>query len=287
MDTGLDLACQEAAGRVFGRVLNRTDPFPILRMSYPWFLISAHILHIIPIFILHFSFSSTTLPSSQEYNVKSSLSISPCHDHELTLSTAYTDYSIHRVQHTLRTAYNEYSIHPVQHTPSTAYTQYSIHWGEHPPKIVYLPFILMVKSWLMNVAWASGMPPYTIHHSQPGLPESSKVKSSCHVPTGARWLTDIYSLSTQRAVHRPTPSTHPISLDHGLQVDLQTQSLAASRCIFKLTRSRLPSVSLNFHDYGLQVRTIMASKCISPNSLDYSLQVHLPTRSTAASKFAW
>jgi len=41
------------------------------------------------------SFSSTTLPSSQQHNVKSSLSISPCHHHELTMSAAYTEYSIH------------------------------------------------------------------------------------------------------------------------------------------------------------------------------------------------
>jgi len=46
------------------------------------------------------SFSSTTLPSSQEHQVKSSLSISPCHHYELTLSAAYTKYSIHQVQHT-------------------------------------------------------------------------------------------------------------------------------------------------------------------------------------------
>jgi hypothetical protein len=46
-----------------------------------------------------------------EYKVKSSLSISPCHDHELTLSTAYTEYSIHQV-----------------------------------PKIVCFPFFLMVTS---------------------------------------------------------------------------------------------------------------------------------------------
>jgi len=50
-------------------------------------------------------FSSTTLPSSQEHNVKSSLSISPCYHRELILSTAYTEYSIHRVQHTPSTAY--------------------------------------------------------------------------------------------------------------------------------------------------------------------------------------
>jgi len=62
-----------------------------------------------------------------EHKVKSSLSISPCHDHELAPSIAYTEYSIHRVQHTPSTAYTEYSIHRVQHTPSTAYTEYSIH----------------------------------------------------------------------------------------------------------------------------------------------------------------
>jgi len=39
-----------------------------------------------------------------EHKVKSSLSISPWHDHELTPSTAYTEYSIHRVQHTPNTA---------------------------------------------------------------------------------------------------------------------------------------------------------------------------------------
>jgi len=51
------------------------------------------------------SFSSTTLPSLQEHKVKSSLSISPCHHHELTPSAAYAECSIHRVQHTPSTAY--------------------------------------------------------------------------------------------------------------------------------------------------------------------------------------
>jgi len=63
---------------------------------------------LVPIFIPHLS--SFTIIA--EHKVKSSLSISACHDHELTLSTAYTEYSIHRVQHTPSTAYTEYSIHP-------------------------------------------------------------------------------------------------------------------------------------------------------------------------------
>src|SRR5882757_4912419 len=57
----------------------------------------------VPIFIPHLSFSTIIA----EHKVKSSLSISPCNDHELTLSTAYTEYSIYRVQHTPSTAYTQ------------------------------------------------------------------------------------------------------------------------------------------------------------------------------------
>jgi len=70
-----------------------------------------------------------------------------------------------------------------------------------------------------------------------------------------------YSLSTRRAVHRPPPSTRPISLNHSLQVYIQTRSITAS----KFARSQPPSAS--------------------PNSLDYGLQVHLSTRSITASKY--
>jgi len=78
-----------------------------------------------------------------QYNVKSSLSISPCLDHELTLSTAYTKYSMHQVKH----------------TPSTAYTKYSIYWMQYPLKFVCVPIFLMIMSWPRNVTSASGMPP--------------------------------------------------------------------------------------------------------------------------------
>ena len=95
----------------------------------------------------------------------------------------------------------------------------------------------------------------------------------------ASQLTDEWSLSTRRAVHWPPPSTRPISLGHSLR-----------------------SVSPNSHDSGLQVRTIMASECISklarsycrcasPSSLDHGLQVNLQIRSITTckcfSKFAW
>jgi len=92
----------------------------------------------VPISIPHLSFSTII----EEHKVKSSLSISPCHDHELTLSTAYTEYSIHRVQH----------------TPSTAYTQdclSSLHSHDH--------------ELTPDVASASGIPPYKIDRHQPAL----------------------------------------------------------------------------------------------------------------------
>ena len=61
----------------------------------------------ISLFLVH---NSTIIT---EHKVKSSLPILPCHEHELALSRAYTEYSIHRVQHTPSTAYTVYSIHPV------------------------------------------------------------------------------------------------------------------------------------------------------------------------------
>jgi len=61
-----------------------------------------------------------------EHKVKSSCSISPCHDHELTPCTAYMEYSIHRVQHTPNTAYTEHSMREVQHSLSTASTHHCL-----------------------------------------------------------------------------------------------------------------------------------------------------------------
>jgi len=71
--------------------------------------------------ISHFLIHNST--SIAEHKVKSSLCISPCHDHELTPSC---------------------SIHRVQHTPSPAYTECSIHRVQYTPKIVRRPFILTI-----------------------------------------------------------------------------------------------------------------------------------------------
>jgi hypothetical protein len=52
-----------------------------------------------------------------KHEVKPSLSISPCHDQELSPSAAYTEYSIHQVKHTPSTAYTEKCIHRVLRHP--------------------------------------------------------------------------------------------------------------------------------------------------------------------------
>jgi len=85
-----------------------------------------------------------------EHQVKSSLSISPYDDHELTASTAYSEYSIHQVQ--------------------------------DPPKIVCLPYIRTMGSWPRISASASGVSPYTIDCHLLALHVRSKVQSHGHIP---------------------------------------------------------------------------------------------------------
>jgi hypothetical protein len=76
-------------------------------------LCSPHHSHIHPssLFLVH---NSTIIA---EHIVRSSLSISLCHDHQLTLCTAHMEYSRQRKQHTLSTAYAKYSIHQRMFVP--------------------------------------------------------------------------------------------------------------------------------------------------------------------------
>jgi hypothetical protein len=127
-------------------------------------------------------------------------------------------------------------------------TKYSIHLVQHPSKIVWIPFIFMIISWTMNVASTSDVP----------LHETSKEKSTCHIPTVASWLSDETSLRIWHGVLSLPLSTYPKSLDYSLSVYLQTPSITIS----KLARSQPPSVS--------------------PKSLNRCLQVYLRTHSTTA-----
>jgi hypothetical protein len=225
-----------------------------------------------------FTFPSTTILSLQ--NTK--LSHSSLSHHVMIMSW-------HRVCHTPSTAFIKYSIHRVQHAPRTVYTEYSTHRVQLPSNIVCLPFILMITSGLRSVAPASRAP----------LHESSKMMSPGYIPTVASYLPAEKSLTTWCAMHRLPPSTRPNLLDYSMQVHLQTRSITASKCIFKLAPLLCPSASPNSLDHGIQVHlqsgSITASWWISklarlrslgasPNSLDHSLQVYPQSRAITASK---
>jgi len=190
-------------------------------------------------------------------------------------SRVNTEYSIHRVQHTPSTAYTEYSIHRVQHTPSTAYTDYCIHQVQHHPKI---------DSLLLAATFSSLGGCCTQLSTFPQLQVNQCIETQ---------------LPSRLPPNRPPPSTPPNSLHHRLQDHLQTCSVTASECIWKLdrppssssefTRSRPPSASPNSLNHGLHVHlwvhAMSASKCISkltrsrppnasPNSIEHGLQVY-------------
>jgi len=201
---------------------------------------------------------------TSEHEVNSSLSISPCNDHELTPSTAYPEHCIW-------------------------------HQALHHPKIDCLPLPASLSS--------LGGADCTQLSTFPRLPVNQWIESQLpsHLPPDLP------------PPDRSPPSTPPISIDHGLQVHLQTRSITASKCISELhdhglqmhlqtrsiaaskcisefslitaskcisefTRSRPPSASPNSLDHGLQVPlwvTWSRPRNASPNSLDLGLQVHL------------
>ena len=199
------------------------------------------------------SFSSTTLLSSQ--NTKLS---------HPSLSLHVMFMSWHRVQHTPSTAYTEYSIDRVQHTPNTAYTQdclSSLHFHdfELTPECSF-----SFRHASLQDPLPSASSPWelkgkvTLSHSH-GCELTNWWKESQH-PAWRPSTASQYSSKLARL--RP-----PNSLDHGIQVYLQTCSITASKCFYTLAWSQPPSAS--------------------PNSLDHSLQVYLYTRPITASKFPW
>jgi len=138
-----------------------------------------------------------------------------------------------------------------------------IYWVQYTPKTICLPFILMSTSWLQILVWVSGVLVYMIDSHQPACHMSTNVKSPFHIPTFGSQLPDKYILLTHRAIHRPPPSTRPILLDHSLQVRM----IMASKCMSKLTPSRSWSASLSWFHHGLKVYLEIspntASRCIS------------------------
>jgi len=156
------------------------------------------------------------------------------------------------VQHTLSTAYHDYCIHRVLHHPKIDCLLLSASLSSvgRPCCTQFSTFAqLRVNQWIE---------PQPLSRLPPELPPP-------------QW---------------PRPSTPPMSLDHCLQVHLQTHSITASMCISNLAQLRPPSSHHHSLQVHLQTCSITASECISnltwswsPHSLNQCLQVYLQTRS--------
>jgi len=114
-------------------------------------------------------------------------------------------------------------------------TEYSIH-----PRLVVFPSF----SWWRVDRWMGLQLPACHLHDRPQSDSSpwglngEVTLSHSHGCEFTHWW-----IESWRAVHRPAPSTRPNSLNHGLQVDLQTHWITAFKCISEFTRSPSPSAS--------------------------------------------
>jgi len=149
-----------------------------------------------------------------EYNIKWSLDICTCHDHQITLCTAYMEFGIYNVQHTPNTVHNKYSIHQVQctpsivytkysthqvqHIPSTAYTKYSIHQVQHTPSTAYTKYGIHQVKHTPSTAYKD----YSKHHAKCAL---SRAYTTWSIYQGKRTLSTAYSkYSIPQGQHIPS-----------------------------------------------------------------------------------
>jgi len=168
-------------------------------------------------------------------------------------------------------------------------TEYSIHQIQHHPKI---------HSLLLQAS-------FPLAASFPSLGGCSCTQLSTYPQLEVnQWIES--QLPSRLPPNRPLPSTPPISLNHRLQVHLQTYPITASqrisefmitalKCIYKLALLQPPSSYHHGLQFHLQTRLITASKSISklaqlrpqiasPNSLDHGLKVQLQPHLITASK---
>jgi len=226
----------------------------LLSPSFSWWFPQYSVCFLILVF-----YSTVTWKNE----VKSLLSISPCHNQELTLSTAHTDYSKHWVQHTLSIAYSEYCVIP-----------WSTVACSQPVSLLTANHVVLNSLHSHNYKLTNE---WSLSSRRASLPINRLKNDRLEL------LLHSCTIMSSTCISNPTRSQHPSvslkSLDYGLQVHI----MSASKCISKLARSRPPSASPNSHDHGLQVHlqthSKSSSQCISklawlqpPNSVLYGLK---------------
>jgi len=186
-----DMAC--STSNPAGQHTNTRYSKPTQAGHSPVFSHPLILLHIIPIFILIsliYAHNSTII---REHKVKLYCSNSVWHGHESILSTAYTEYSIQRVQHTLWTAYTKLCRHWQQHQPSTVCTEYSINRGQHTPRTAYTEYSLHWVQLILSIA----------------SNQNRVFRASCQSPfilTMTRWLLTVPRACCQATYRLTAPS---------------------------------------------------------------------------------
>ena len=189
----------------------------------------------------------------------------------------------------------------VQHAPSTAYTEYSIHWVQHTASHKHCLSSLHSHDYELTLECSFSFQRASLHDRPPSASSPWGIKGKVTLSRSHRCDLTNWWIESQHPAHCPSTASKyssklaqlwpPSSHNHGLQVHLQTPLITASKWISKLAWSQPP----NSLDHSLQVRTIMASKSIaklagsrsrsaSLSSLNHGLQVYPQIRSITASK---
>jgi len=187
----------------------------------------------------------------------SSLSISPCHDHELTPNTAYTqDYFCYLHSHNHKS---------ICECPFSVQCTFRNNWP---------PWAALHESWMVKSP--RFIPPLA------SLRCEKNILSSQH--------------AIHRLIPSTRPNSHGYCLPvhpQLAQVQHWISSITSSKYITKLHQLWPPGASPNPPNYSLQVCTIITSRCVytltsfwppiaSPNSLKHDLWVDFETCSITA-----
>jgi len=238
--------------------------------SYPWFLISARILHIILISICHQSLSCPHLyhhHRTQSYVIP----LYVC----MPWLWVDTTYSIHQEQHTPKYSIHQdclSSLHSHHHELTTecsfSFLYASLH--DRPPS--------SSSPWEPRgkVTWS---------HSHVCESTNQWIESQhppCHQSTAWKYSSAVAWSRPPKFFSKLTQLWSPSSRDHGFQVHLQTHSVTISECLSRFTRSQPPSVSLKTTSKWICKLGRSRPWSVPLSSLDPHFQAHLKLLSSTA-----